>query len=86
MTVDVRTADGTQPIVALVPIFANFGHHHIPVLDASQRLVGMITQLDLISGLYSQAHAPQRLIAGMPSDSTIPFHPRDGNEPSIRKE
>jgi CBS domain-containing membrane protein len=86
MTVDVRTADGTQPIVALVPIFANFGHHHIPVLDASQRLVGMITQLDLISGLYRQAHAPQRLIAGMPSDSTIPFHPRDGNEPSIRKE
>jgi CBS domain-containing membrane protein len=63
MSTDVCTADGTQPIVELVPIFANYGHHHIPVLDASQRLVGMITQLDLISGLYRQAHAPQRLVA-----------------------
>ena len=63
MTTDVRTADETQSIVELVPIFANHGHHHIPVLDASQRLIGIITQLDLISGLYRQAHAPQRRVA-----------------------
>jgi CBS domain-containing membrane protein len=63
MTTDVRTADETQSIVELVPIFANHGHHPIPVLDASQRLVGIITQLDLISGLYRQAHAPQRRVA-----------------------
>jgi CBS domain-containing membrane protein len=63
MTTDVCAADGAKPIVELVPIFTNYGHHHIPVLDESRRLVGMITQLDLISGLYRQAHSPQRLVA-----------------------
>ena len=63
MTTDVRTAGATQPIVELVPIFANHGHDHIPVLDASQRLIGIITQMDLISGLYRQAHAPEQRVA-----------------------
>jgi CBS domain-containing membrane protein len=63
MIIDVCTVDAAKPIVELVPIFTNYGHHHIPVLDESRRLVGMITQLDLISGLYRQAHFPQRLVA-----------------------
>ncbi|MFP3566366.1 HPP family protein [Paraburkholderia sp. SIMBA_030] len=60
MNVDVRTVDATTPIVELVPVFANYGHHHIPVLDSNQRLAGMITQADLIAGLYRQAYARQR--------------------------
>ena len=48
---------------ALVPIFANYGHHHIPVVDAHQKLVGMITQADLISGLYRQTQLHQRKAA-----------------------
>ena len=60
MNVDVRTVDATTPIVELVPVFANYGHHHIPVLDSNQRLAGMITQADLIAGLYRQAYAKQR--------------------------
>jgi CBS domain-containing membrane protein len=63
MTTHVCTVDAAQPIVELVPIFANHGHHHIPVLDASRRLIGMITQLDLISGLYRQTQVPERLVA-----------------------
>ncbi|HTI18474.1 MAG TPA: HPP family protein [Trinickia sp.] len=62
MTTDVFTADLTQRIVELVPVFTNHGHHLIPVLDASRRLVGMITQLDLISGLYRQTHTPRKLV------------------------
>ncbi|MFM0617181.1 HPP family protein [Paraburkholderia nemoris] len=60
MNVDVHTVDATTPIVELVPVFANYGHHHIPVLDSNQRLAGMITQADLIAGLYRQAYARQR--------------------------
>ncbi|WP_211606364.1 HPP family protein [Paraburkholderia nemoris] len=60
MNVDVHTVDAATPIVELVPVFANYGHHHIPVLDSNQRLAGMITQADLIAGLYRQAYAKQR--------------------------
>ncbi|MFM0313887.1 HPP family protein [Paraburkholderia nemoris] len=60
MNVDVHTVDAATPIVELVPVFANYGHHHIPVLDSNQRLAGMITQADLIAGLYRQAYARQR--------------------------
>ncbi|RKE36322.1 CBS domain-containing membrane protein [Paraburkholderia sp. BL23I1N1] len=63
MNVDVHTVDATTPIVELVPVFANYGHHHIPVLDSNQRLAGMITQADLIAGLYRQAYAKQRSAA-----------------------
>ncbi|MBK5051301.1 HPP family protein [Paraburkholderia domus] len=63
MNVEVRTVDATTPIVELVPVFANYGHHHIPVLDSNRRLAGMITQADLITGLYRQAYAQQRRAA-----------------------
>ncbi|MFM0752318.1 HPP family protein [Paraburkholderia strydomiana] len=54
MTTDVCTVKTNAPITDLVPMFANFGHHHIPVLDTAGHVVGMITQVDLISGLYRQ--------------------------------
>jgi CBS domain-containing membrane protein len=60
MTTHVRTVATSTPIVELVPFFANDGHHHIPVVDAHQRLVGIITQSDLITGLYRQTQAQQR--------------------------
>jgi len=43
-----------MPLTALVPLFTHSGHHHIPVVDASRRLVGIITQTDLVTGLYQQ--------------------------------
>ncbi|WOD16535.1 HPP family protein [Paraburkholderia kirstenboschensis] len=54
MTTDVCTVKTSAPITDLVPMFANYGHHHIPVLDTAGHVVGMITQVDLISGLYRQ--------------------------------
>lgn len=54
MSADVCTVSATAPITDLVPMFANYGHHHIPVLGSGGRVAGMITQMDLISGLYRQ--------------------------------
>ncbi|HEX7934100.1 MAG TPA: HPP family protein [Paraburkholderia sp.] len=57
MTTEVATVKASAPITDLVPMFANYGHHHIPVLDSVGHVVGMITQVDLISGLYRQTVA-----------------------------
>jgi len=57
MTSDVSTVRVTTSIAKLVPIFTAYGHHHIPVLDTQEKLAGMITQADLILGLYRQTHA-----------------------------
>jgi len=54
MTSPVRTVRATQQIADLVPLFASYGHHHLPVVDAMRRLVGMITQADLVAGLHRQ--------------------------------
>lgn len=51
MTRRVRVASADRPISELVPIFAATGHHHIPVIDAEQRLVGIITQSDLVAAV-----------------------------------
>ncbi|SDC50035.1 HPP family protein [Paraburkholderia lycopersici] len=59
MTTHVMTVAATTPIVELVRIFAGRGHHHVPVVDEQRRLAGIITQADLISGLYQQARTPQ---------------------------
>jgi CBS domain-containing membrane protein len=56
MTTRVSTVSATTSIAKLVPLFAAYGHHHIPVLDTQEKLAGMITQADLILGLYRQTH------------------------------
>jgi CBS domain-containing membrane protein len=63
MATDVCTGTSTKSIADLVPLFANFGHHHIPVVDAQERLVGTIAQADLISGFYRQTQLQQRQAA-----------------------
>lgn len=57
MTTHVHTVSVDTPIVELVPLFATHGHHHIPVLDAHRRLAGIITQADLITGLYRRTRS-----------------------------
>jgi CBS domain-containing membrane protein len=64
MATAVRSAPATRPIAELVPMFAASGHHHIPILDADQRLVGIITQADLIVALYEQRAHDQLRAAG----------------------
>lgn len=51
MTRQVRVVSADRPIADLLPMFADTGHHHVPVIDAERRLVGMITQSDLVRAL-----------------------------------
>ncbi|MES2125859.1 MAG: HPP family protein [Pseudomonadota bacterium] len=41
-----------QPIVELVPLMSNQGMHQLPVLDEAGKLVGLISQADLVAGLF----------------------------------
>lgn len=52
MTRQVRVASADRPVVNLVPLFSEGGHHHIPIIDGERRLVGMITQSDFVRALY----------------------------------
>ncbi|MBK6592850.1 MAG: HPP family protein [Burkholderiales bacterium] len=52
MTRKVQVASADRHIIELVPLFSNGGHHHIPIIDAENRLVGIITQTDLLRALY----------------------------------
>lgn len=52
MTRQVRVASADRPVVDLVPLFSEGGHHHIPIIDDEKRLAGMITQSDFVRALY----------------------------------
>lgn len=52
MSAEVDSVQPQQPIVDLVPILSGTGHHHLPVIDYDRRLLGMVTQSDLVLGLY----------------------------------
>lgn len=52
MTANVFTATDSTHIIELVPLLSDAGMHHIPIIDVDNRLVGMVTQSDLITGLY----------------------------------
>ena len=55
MTRHVRVASADRYLIELVPVFSQGGHHHIPIIDADHRLVGIITQSDLVGALYLAA-------------------------------
>lgn len=48
----VVTARADTPVAALVPLMADSGMHHIPVLDHEDRFIGIVTQSDLMAALY----------------------------------
>ncbi|MEO5737572.1 MAG: CBS domain-containing protein, partial [Variovorax sp.] len=51
MSRNVRVAGMQRHLVDLVPLFGSSGHHHIPIIGEGERLVGMITQSDLVAAL-----------------------------------
>jgi len=53
MASPVHTAQEDAHIVELVPLLSENGLHHIPIVNAENRLVGMVTQSDLIAALYA---------------------------------
>ena len=58
MTRKARVASGDRHLVELIPLFGSTGHHHIPIVDAGGRLVGIITQSDVMAALCEPG--PQR--------------------------
>lgn len=54
MTTKVITARPDDLIEQLVPHFSDGGLHHMPVLDDSGRVIGMVTQADLIAALFRE--------------------------------
>ena len=55
MTRNVQVASLQRHAIDLVPLFSTGGHQHIPVIDTEKRLVGLITQSDLVRALYKAA-------------------------------
>jgi len=56
MTRTVRVASYDRLLIDLVPVFSENGHRHIPIINEHQRLVGIITQSDLVKTLYRAVH------------------------------
>ncbi len=59
MTRQVRVASDSRHVVDLVPLFSEGGHHHIPIIGHENRLVGIITQTDLVRALYRAVQSGQ---------------------------
>lgn len=57
MSSPVQTALADQPVMDLVPLFSEVEHRHIPIVNARQELVGIITQTGLVQAL-ARAVAP----------------------------
>lgn len=47
------TVNESDLIASIVPLLSDKGMHHVPVIDSSQQLVGIVTQSDLIAALYA---------------------------------
>jgi CBS domain-containing membrane protein len=57
MTRRVRVASPQRTLAELVPILSATGHHHIPVVDHQRKLLGILTQTDLVRALVDEAGA-----------------------------
>ncbi len=51
MSSPVQQVLAEQPVITLVPLFSEAGHHHFPVVRESGELAGIITQTDLVRAL-----------------------------------
>jgi len=54
----VQSALPNTPIGALVSPMADQGLHHMPVVDEGNRVVGIITQTDLLAALFQVRAEP----------------------------
>ena len=58
MTRRVRVASAQSYLAELLPLFSQTGHHHLPVIDAQNRLIGILTQSDVVSALVKTVRGP----------------------------
>jgi len=59
MTTEVLSLDENTHIVELIQLMSIKGHRQIPIVNAEQRLVGMVYQANLIAALYNQQLAAE---------------------------
>jgi CBS domain-containing membrane protein len=57
MSAPAETVPADASIAALVPLMSHHGWHHVPVVDSDRRLVGMVTQDDLVAALFDASLA-----------------------------
>ncbi len=55
MTRQVRVASQERAVTELIALMSQGGYHHVPVIDAQQRLVGLITEADVVRALAAVA-------------------------------
>ena len=51
MTRKVRVASAQGHAVDLLPLFSTAGHHHLPIINEDKKLIGILTQTDLVKAL-----------------------------------
>lgn len=64
MTRRVRVTREDRPVIDLLAAFSEDDHHHLPVVDADGRLVGMLTQSDFVRALARVAEPDAATPAG----------------------
>lgn len=52
MSREVQVARPGHSVADLIPMFSDEGFHHLPVVDECRRVVGMVTQTDLVAALF----------------------------------
>lgn len=52
MAAPARTIRDDMHILELVPLLSDRGYHRVPIVDSEDKLVGIVTQSDLIAALY----------------------------------
>lgn len=52
MSSHAQHVDATAPLMEVIPLFTKNGHHHLPVADEDGRVVGMLTQADIMKIMY----------------------------------
>ncbi|WP_102798865.1 HPP family protein [Bowmanella denitrificans] len=50
-----------EHVIELIPKLSELGLHQVPVLDTNHKLVGMVTQSDLIAALYANSQKGQTI-------------------------
>jgi CBS domain-containing membrane protein len=70
MTRKVRVASVQRHLVDVVPLFGGYGHHHLPIIGNDGRLVGIITQSDLVAAMSRGVNAAESSASSGPEEET----------------
>lgn len=64
MTRQVRVTRDHRSLAEMLPLFSSTGHHHIPVIGDDDKLVGILTQTDLVRALGHEQGVDQAPASG----------------------